>query len=82
LAWGCPPGSNPKVMLKKFLKDNGATSLRVQLWKTLKFTCSKAEAAEHDLEEGTEYTCWVATRDGLTQSGNKVTKGEYFFIEA
>ena len=71
-------------MLKTFLAANAATSRRVQLWKTLKFTASKEDATTHDLVEGKEYTCWIATRDGETSSAKPtaVHKGEYFFIEA
>ena len=68
-------------MFSTFITANGGTTRRVQLWKTKVAKATAADVTAYELTLNKEYTCWIATRDGVTQSGNPVAKGEYFFIE-
>jgi len=53
---------------------------RESLWATTVFTAVAADVA-YGCVAGNKYTLWVAQRDGATQKGSKVTKGDWFIVE-
>lgn len=69
-------------MIKNLLPQLGGvlTQKRESLWATKVFTAT-AEDAEFGCTTGKSYKLWVAQKDGKTQSGNPVTKGDWFCVE-
>ena len=69
-------------MIKNLLPQLGGvlTQKRESLWATTVFTAA-AEDAEFGCTTGKKYKLWVAQKDGKTQSGNAVTKGDWFCVE-
>lgn len=53
---------------------------RESLWATMTFVADATDTA-YGCIVGKNYTLWVAQRDGATQKGSKVTKGDWFVVE-
>lgn len=56
------------------------TQRRESLWATTVFVADATDAT-YGCIVGVKYTLWVAQRDGETQKGSKVTKGDWFTVE-
>jgi len=53
---------------------------RGSLWASQEFVATEDDAA-YGCVIDKSYTLWVAQRDGATQKGSKVTKGDWFVVE-
>ena len=53
---------------------------RESLWATTEFIADITDTT-YGCVIGKKYTLWVAQRDGATQKGSKVTKGDWFVVE-
>lgn len=69
-------------MIKNLLPQLGGelTQRRESLWATKSFVAT-ADDAEFGCIAGKTYTLWVAQKDGNTQKGSKVSKGDWFVVE-
>ena len=70
-------------MIKELLPKLGGvlTQKRESLWATSTFVATKDDVA-YGCIEGNKYTLWVAQKDGSTQKGSPVAKGDWFLVEA
>lgn len=53
---------------------------REKLWATKTFVAT-ADDAEYGCIAGKTYVLWVAQKDGKTQKGSDVKKGDWFVVE-
>lgn len=53
---------------------------RESLWATKTFVAT-ADDVEHGCTVGKSYVLWVAQKDGKTQRGSDVKKGDWFVVE-
>ena len=69
-------------MIKNLLPQLGGelTQRRESLWATKSFVAT-TDDAEFGCIAGKTYTLWVAQKDGNTQKGSKVSKGDWFVVE-
>lgn len=69
-------------MIKNLLPQFGGvlTQRRESLWATKDFIATKDDT-EFGCLVGKTYTLWVAQKDGKTQSGKDVIKGDWFTVE-
>ena len=56
------------------------TQRRESLWKTIGFVAT-ADDVEHGCIVGKSYVLWVAQKEGKTQRGTNVNKGDWFIVE-
>ena len=70
-------------MITNLLSEMGGViaQKRESLWATRSFTATKDDVA-FGCVIGKTYTLWVAQKEGKTQSGNPVAKGDWFCVEA
>lgn len=71
-----------RAMIEKLLPVLGGelTQRRESLWKTQSFIAT-ADDVEHGCTVGKSYVLWVAQKDGKTQRGTDVKKGDWFTVE-
>ena len=69
-------------MIKELLPQFGGvlTQRRESLWATKDFIATEDDA-EFGCLVGKTYTLWVAQKDGKTQLGKNITKGDWFTVE-
>lgn len=69
-------------MIKSLLPQLGGVleQRRESLWATRTFVAT-ADDAEHGCIVGKTYVLWVAQKDGKTQRGTDVKKGDWFTVE-
>jgi hypothetical protein len=52
---------------------------RESLWATVEFIADQTDTA-YGCVIGGKYTLWIAQKDGKTQKGSDVTKGDWFVV--
>ena len=69
-------------MIEKLLEQHGTTAaMRIEsLWKTTGFTAEETDS-QFGAVPGRKYVLWVAQKDGKSQKGKPITKGQWFFVE-
>ena len=71
-----------RAMIESLLPQLGGvlTQRRESLWATQTFVAT-AEDVVYGCTIGKNYELWVAQREGATQKGSKVAKGDWFVVE-
>ena len=69
-------------MIEKLLPQFGGvlTQKRESLWATTEFIATPEDVA-HGCTVGKTYVLWVAQKEGTTQRGSSVKKGDWFTVE-
>ena len=85
MAVGMFPVHNLKlsIMINTLVPQLGGNiaQRRESLWATQEFVADATDV-EFGCKVGQKYVLWVAQRDGATQKGSKVTKGDWFVVES
>ena len=77
---GAPTQNYIDMGFEKFIKANGGDEkVTFGQYATRTAPATSEDAEMYGLAEEQEYTCWVVIKDGKTQKGTPVKKGQFFF---